>query len=100
MRWNASMLFLFTATCFGQTIPLRERVLIVVNDRVRESVEVGRYYAERRQIPQANILHLKTSAGEIISMDEYKSQVEGPLRKSFDANDGAMRRKILYVVPV
>jgi uncharacterized protein (TIGR03790 family) len=86
--------------CFAQTIPLRERVLILVNDRMRESVDVGRYYAEKRQIPQANILRLKTNTGETMSLEEYRDQIENPLRKFLDANNGAMRRRIVYIVPV
>ena len=54
----------------------------------------------RGQIPQANILHLKTNTGETMSLEEYKDQIENPLRKFLDANNGAMRRKIVYIVPV
>src|SRR5262245_2284841 len=93
------MLFL-AVNAWAQTVPLRERVLILVNANLKESVEVGRYYAERRQIPQTNILRLKTNTSETMSREEYKDQVENPLRKVLDANNGAMRRKILYIVPV
>jgi uncharacterized protein (TIGR03790 family) len=88
------------SACCGQTPPLHDRVLILVNDRMKESVEVGTYYAQRRQIPAANIVHLKTNTTEYMSLEEYKEQVENPLRKFLDANNGAMRRKILYIVPV
>jgi len=67
---------------------------------MKESMEVGAYYAQRRQIPPANILRLKTETTEHISLEEYKDQIENPLRKFLDANNGAMRRKILYIVPV
>ena len=77
---RAALAVLFAVECFGQTIALRERVLILVNDRMKESVEVGRYYAERRQIPQTNILRLKTNTGETMSFEEYKDQIENPLR--------------------
>ena len=39
----------------AQTIPLKDRVLILVNDRVPEGVSVGQYYAAKRNIPTANI---------------------------------------------
>jgi uncharacterized protein (TIGR03790 family) len=90
---------LFAAAAFAQSIPLKDRVLILVNDRVPDSVSVGQYYAAKRNIPAANILHLKTAATEGISQDEFKDQIENPLRKFLDANGGAMRRKILYIVP-
>jgi uncharacterized protein (TIGR03790 family) len=94
--------------CMAQPAPLADRVLVVVNDRMpRESgtgktgagIFVGQYYAAQRNIPAANILHLRTSQEEAISMEDYKAEIEAPLRKFLDANGGAMRRKILYIVP-
>ena len=58
------------ATCMAQQTPLAERVLVLVNDRMPKeggtgsmgaSIFVGQYYAAKRNIPAANILHLKTS---------------------------------------
>ena len=71
----------------AQSVPLKDRVLILVNDRVPESISVGQYYAAKRSIPTANILHLKTVATEQISQDEFKDQIENPLRKFLDAGD-------------
>jgi uncharacterized protein (TIGR03790 family) len=82
-----------------QSVPLKDRVLILVNDRVPEGVSVGQYYAAKRNIPTANILHLKTAAGEQVSQEEFKDQIENPVRKFLDAGGGSMRRKILYIVP-
>ena len=97
MRLLCPLVFAFTA--FPQSVPLKDRVLILVNDRVPESVSVGQYYAAKRNIPTANILHLKTLATEQISHEEFKDQIENPVRKFLDANGGAMRQKILYIVP-
>src|SRR2546423_11351807 len=100
--------FIAAALCPAQPVPLKDRVLVLVNDRMpREagtgnegaSVFVGRYYAARRNIPAANIFHLKTAITEETSMEDYKAQIETPLRKFLDANGGVMRRKILYIVP-
>ncbi|MCX6626481.1 MAG: TIGR03790 family protein, partial [Candidatus Solibacter sp.] len=90
---------ILAAAAFPQSVPLKDRVLILVNDRVPESVSVGQYYAARRNIPTANILRLKTLATEQISREEYQEQIENPVRKFLDANGGAMRKKILYIVP-
>ncbi len=89
----------FAIAAFPQSVPLKDRVLILVNARVPESVSVGQYYAAKRNIPTANILHLKTLATEQISQEEFKDQIENPVRKLLDANGGAMRKKILYIVP-
>jgi uncharacterized protein (TIGR03790 family) len=90
---------MLAVAALGQTIPLKDRVLILVNDRVPESLAVGRYYAAKRDIPAGNILRLKMSTAEGISAEEFKEQIETPLKKFLDANDGAMRRKIVYIVP-
>jgi uncharacterized protein (TIGR03790 family) len=109
MRTSArGVLFSLATACLAQQTPLADRVLVVVNDRMPKeggtgslgaSIFVGQYYAAKRNIPVANILHLKTSPAEAVSMDEYKAEIENPLRKFLDANGGAMRRKILYIVP-
>jgi uncharacterized protein (TIGR03790 family) len=92
---------LVVGSCFGQAgVPLKDRVLVLVNERVKESVEVGRYYAEKRGIPAGQILRLKTNTDEVMPMEEYRDQIEAPLKKFLDANGGAMKRKILYIVPV
>ncbi|MCU1232176.1 MAG: hypothetical protein JWP63_143, partial [Candidatus Solibacter sp.] len=90
---------ILAGAALGQTIPLKDRVLILVNDRVAESVAVGQYYAAKRGIPAGNIFRVKTSPAEIVSPEEYKEQIETPLKKYLDANGGAMRRKIIYIVP-
>src|SRR6266478_9647844 len=67
------------ATCMAQQTPLAERVLVLVNDRMPKeggtgsmgaSIFVGQYYAGKRNIPAANILHLKTSPAEAVSIEE------------------------------
>ncbi len=89
----------WSAIAMAQTVPLKDRLLILVNDKAPESNAVGQYYAARRNIPAANILHLKTSTSENISKEEFHDQVEVPLKKFLDANNGAMLRKIIYIVP-
>jgi uncharacterized protein (TIGR03790 family) len=92
-------MLVLAAVSSAQSVPLKDRVLILVNDRVPESVSVGQYYAAKRNIPAANILHLKTGATEQISQEEFDDQIEKPVRKFLDAGGGAMRKKILYIVP-
>src|SRR5206468_6064526 len=72
--------------CMAQQTPLAERVLVLVNDRMPKeggtgsmgaSIFVGQYYAAKRNIPAANILLLKTSPAEAVSIEEYKAEIEG-----------------------
>ena len=97
--WALTLSLTLSGAALGETIPLKDRVLILVNDRVPESLAVGQYYAAKRNIPVANILRLKVSAAEIIGVEEFKEQIETPLKKFLDANGGAMRRRIVYIVP-
>ncbi|MDP6381488.1 MAG: hypothetical protein QF662_09105, partial [Phycisphaerae bacterium] len=53
--------------------------VILANTAVPASVEVARYYAKKRGIPEENICYLKTSAEEIITRKEYESQIAGPV---------------------
>ncbi|HWB83408.1 MAG TPA: TIGR03790 family protein [Bryobacteraceae bacterium] len=87
---------------------LADRVLVLVNQKMPAengtggagaSVFVGEYYARRRGIPAANVIRLKTSTTEDLSYSDYQDEIEKPLKKLLDAHDGALRRKILYIVP-
>lgn len=101
-------LVLIAAAGEAQQMPLPERVLVLVNDRMPKengtenigaSIFLGQYYAAKRNIPASNILHLKTSIEEAISLEDYQKEIEAPLRKFLDAGGGALRKKILYIVP-
>src|SRR5581483_7619527 len=64
------------------------------------SVFVGQYYAKKRGIPASHIVHLQTTTDEWISSDDYQAQIETPVRRLLDASGGALRKSILYIVPV
>ncbi len=58
-------------------------ILVVVNGDISSSVELGRYYCQRRGVPEENILELslgKTLA-DSISRDEYDNLIAGPIYK-------------------
>ena len=104
----SAVLLLAVPTWAQPAARLPERVLILVNDSTpRESgtgsqgasVFVGEYYAQKRGIPPQQILHLRIQPSESITGAEYQDAIQRPVRKYLDANDGAMRRRILYIVP-
>jgi uncharacterized protein (TIGR03790 family) len=93
----------------AQALPLAERVLVLVNDRMPSEagtggtgagIFIGRYYAGKRGIPLHNLVHVHTSTDEAIAYQDYQAEIEAPVRKFLDAGNGAMRKKILYIVPV
>lgn len=54
-------------------------VLVVVNDGDPDSVEIGRYYAETRGIPEANLVHVTLPAGVAILKSAFTNQLWNPV---------------------
>ncbi len=76
-------------------VETRRDVVILVNEALPVSVELGEYYAMRRGIPRTQILSLKTSIGEVISWPDYREQIEKPLRRFLETRNG-----VKYIVPI
>jgi len=68
-----------------------QNVVILVNDAVPESVELGEYYAERRGIPAENICRLTTGVTEVISRPEFKRTIAAPVREFLSKRLGQVR---------
>ncbi|PWU06099.1 MAG: hypothetical protein C5B51_12995 [Terriglobia bacterium] len=108
-RMTAAIVWLGISNGITQAATLAPRVLVLVNDRMPAeagtggtgaSVFVGQYYARQRSIPDNNILHVQASTDEFVSYDDYQAQIETPVRRFLDANGGAMRKQIVYIVPI
>lgn len=56
-----------------------DSVVIVVNGNDPDSVSIGRHYAQSREIPFENIIELKTSSKETITLPEYVETINNPL---------------------
>ncbi len=59
---------------------LPENVLIVANRAVPESMELARYYSQRRQIPPQNLVQVETSRDEHVSREAYEKEIAAPVR--------------------
>ncbi|MFA6423454.1 MAG: TIGR03790 family protein, partial [Patescibacteria group bacterium] len=71
-------------------------VLIVMNDNSADSQDIGNYYAMRRNIPQENIVHISTNTDEIISMENFNSQIKNPIKIFIDEHN--IKNQIYYIV--
>lgn len=61
------------------TLPVtgdRDDVLIIVNDNSLDSCEVGKYYAEKRNLGQNNIAHVATPALYWLEWPEFRSMMD------------------------
>src|SRR5436190_23156556 len=89
------ILFLSAAgvcAAFGQ---LSNRVLVVHNTTVPDSVSVADYYVAQRAIPAANRCAITTASTTAISLGDYQSLIQAPIRACLN-NVGS--QNILYIV--
>ncbi len=56
-----------------------ENVVVLVNKNDHGSIDLGYYYALKRDVPIENIVHLEVSGDEQISWDAYIEQIYNPL---------------------
>lgn len=57
-------------------------LLVVANSRMSGSVEIAKYYMEKRNIPKSHLLSLSLSLKESISRDEYNRKIKTPVLKA------------------
>ena len=65
-----------------------DEILIVANRKVDEGVELARYYAKRRHIPNDHLLLLDLPPGEVCSRDRYEQEIAGPVRRRLKKENG------------
>ena len=85
-----------TAPAPPQSLPLNERVLVVYNQSVPESLEVADYYMARRAIPAANKCAVNAAQTTYIpDWAVFNSVIKTPVKNCLSA---VGRDKILYIV--
>jgi len=73
-----------------------QNVLVVVNARSSDSLEIGNAYRRARNIPYCNMMTLDTAPVATISTATYLSDIESPIRKYITAN--ALESQITDIV--
>jgi uncharacterized protein (TIGR03790 family) len=63
--------------------PLAPATIVVFNKDVPESVELAKFYAQKRGIARDHLVGLSVSRTEEISRDEYDTMIRNPLRAVF-----------------
>ncbi|HEY0456104.1 MAG TPA: TIGR03790 family protein, partial [Verrucomicrobiae bacterium] len=61
-------------------------VVVIYNSRLPESKKVADYYAEKRQVPPAQILGFDLPTDESISRQDFIDKLQDPLYRQFDSN--------------
>lgn len=75
-------------------------VVVIVNDAVPESVEIGKHYCAVRKVPEANICHLNAPREEEITWTVFLEKVLGPFLGHLDKFPEAIFVVPTYGVPV
>lgn len=75
-----------------------EQVLILVNQDIPESIELGHYYAKQRGIPTRNLIKLPLSSQEAISREAYESTLLTPLKEVVEARQLAGHTRVLVTI--
>jgi uncharacterized protein (TIGR03790 family) len=80
---NWLLFFVITSTLAFAEKPLAPATIIIFNKDVPESVELAKFYAEKRGIARDHLVGLSVSRTEEISRDEYDMMIRNPLREIF-----------------
>ncbi len=80
-------------------------ILVIANKDIAESGRIARYYCQKRDVPQENILELPLGASlrDTISRGDYDKQLAEPIRKEFLTHERFGKIKCLltlYGVPI
>lgn len=78
-----SVIFFSAITFALAEKPLAPATIVVFNQDVPESVELAKFYAQKRGIASDHLVGLSVSRTEEISRDEYDTMIRGPLREIF-----------------
>lgn len=73
-------------------------ILIVANRNSAAGVDLARYYARQRKIPEANLLLLTLPVAEICSRDIYQRQIAAPVRAYLAAIKPSWRIRCLVLI--
>jgi uncharacterized protein (TIGR03790 family) len=87
VRWLAKALlfcgFALTSPFAFAEKPLAPATIVIFNQDVPESVELAKFYAQKRGIARDHLVGLSVSRTEEISRDEYDMMIRNPLRAAF-----------------
>jgi len=90
------ILIAFLLLCVPLFAQTAENVLVVLNEASPISMDIGMYYAQKRGIPQANLLRIQTATDENIPREDFERQIDSPIANWLTRNFAQDR--ILYIV--
>ena len=59
-----------------------DEIVVVANTRATDSVNLAKYYMQKRSIPRENLIKVKTTWNEICNREEYDKNIAAPVRQA------------------
>lgn len=75
-------------------------VMVIANINVSQSRHLARYYMEKRQIPQENLLHISMTDKETCTRKEYEEKAIPPVRKFLKDHTAIRAIVSMYGIPL
>ncbi len=85
---------LFTIFVFGQT-PNYNDVGVIINDNSQVSIDIGNYFQQARDIPEINMIHIRTVTDEEIDTVEFR-KIQYQIKNYILQNN--LNEKLYYLV--
>jgi uncharacterized protein (TIGR03790 family) len=86
-------LFVWPTKASAQT---SDNLLLVVNDASPASIQVGEYYARKRNVPPDHVVHLKAPITETIPRLVFETDIAAPIVTAL--TKGGLQDRVLYFV--
>ena len=96
------MLLIICLFCFSYTKNAQagyydyNDVLLIINDNSDISVQIGNYFKQQRNIPDANVVHLHTATTEAVDATEFTNNIRTPIENYLTSHN--LQNSINYIV--
>ncbi len=87
--------FIFSPVCEALE---PDEILVLANRNAAASVELAKYYMQKRQIPQENLVTLRVTDKETISRSDYEKKVAAPVRRQLQQKAEKWRIRCLVIM--
>lgn len=77
-----------------------DQVLLIANKNDKASIPLARFYMEKRNIPEQNLVIVSTTQNETCSRKEYESKIIPPVRKFVKNHPSIRVLLIMYGMPL
>jgi uncharacterized protein (TIGR03790 family) len=71
-------------------------VAVVINTASQASVEIGEYYARKRDVPASNVIRITAPVDETVTRGVYQTSIEAAIANAL--NDAGLQDRVLYIV--